>query len=206
VVPWLPLGLTFDDYTLPVLVSVVLGGLTGFFSVAYALVWAPQFKNESATEFVRALFGSRRLIRGRGQFMHRLELECRRARKDRRRAFTLVVVRLDHETTDVGLAQLREAATFVSRSAVRSEDIVGDSGDDEVWLLALGAPQPAIPSLATRLSKALREISVASNGRKFRGYAIGAAVFGTDGEQPAVLLESAQQAITATHDGHARAA
>lgn len=202
VIPWLPLGLATADYSAPVAASVALGTLCGVFAVGYALVWAPQFKNESASEFVRALFGSRRLIRGPGQFMHRLDLECRRARKDRRQTFTLVVVRLDGAAAqDVGMNQLREAASIVARTAVRSDDIVGDSGDDEVWLLALGARQPAIPSLAGRLSRSFRDVVQPSEAHSFKGFAIGAASFGPDGEQSNVLLECARRAIAAISDG-----
>jgi GGDEF domain-containing protein len=198
VIPWLPFGLTVEDYSAPVATSVGLGTLCALLAVAYTLVWAPQFKNESPREFVRALFGSRRLIRGPGQFMHRLDLECRRTRRDRRRAFTLVVVRLDHAPVpDIDVSQLREATSILARSAVRSEDIVGDSGDDEVWLLALGAPQPAIPSLLGRLSSAFREMIPEREQDAFQGFGLGAASFGPDGEKADVLLNSARRAAAA---------
>lgn len=202
--PGLPWGMEADDYTPATFVLMIMGFASAVATLLFALVWAPQFRNEPLPEFLRVLFGAGQLIRGPQQFHSRLAAECRRARKDRRHIFSLIVVQLPKgeaveeqrplldETENV-----RQYAAMVVRNTIRAEDVVGDSWPREVWVLSAGAPQEARPSIMHRLA---RSLSTTDGEGAFAGCRIGGSTFGKDGELPNEIFAAAYERVAPLSD------
>jgi hypothetical protein len=193
-----------QDYTPATFVLMIMGFASAVATLLFALVWAPQFRNEPLPEFLRVLFGAGQLIRGPQQFHSRLAAECRRAHKDRRHVFSLIVVQLPkgeageeqrpliEETENV-----RQYAAMVVRNTIRAEDVVGDSWPREVWVLSAGAPQEARPSILHRLA---RSLATTDGESAFAGCRIGGSTFGRDGERPNEIFSAAYQRLAPLSD------
>ncbi|MEX1253017.1 MAG: hypothetical protein WEE64_01620 [Dehalococcoidia bacterium] len=197
--PGLPWGMRAEDYTPATFVLMIMGFASAVATLLFALVWAPQFRNEPLPEFLRVLFGAGQLIRGPQQFHSRLAAECRRARKDRRQVFSLIVMQLPtQEMSDEqrpllqDTENVRQYAAMVVRNTIRSEDVVGDFWPREVWVLSAGAPQEARPSIMHRLA---RSLSTTDGEGAFAGCRIGGSTFGRDGEQPNEIFAAAHQRL-----------
>jgi GGDEF domain-containing protein len=202
--PGLPWGMEAEDYTPATFVLMIMAFASAVATLLFTLVWAPQFRDEPLPEFLRVLFGAGQLIRGPQQFRSRLVAECRRARKDRRQVFSLIVVQfpngeaaeeqrpLLNETENV-----RQYAAMVVRNTIRAEDVVGDSWPREVWVLSAGAPQEARPSIMHRLA---RSLASTDDGASFAGCRIGGSTFGRDGDQPNEIFSAAYERLAPLSD------
>lgn len=191
--PFVPFGASADAYTTASAISVLLGAGTWLTSVAFLLVWAPHFRSETFPDFLRVLFGGNQLIRGRAQFQSRLAAECRRAKQDRRLVFSLIVVQVGTASNGaISRSAEREAASaaIVIRGGVRGDDTVAEVPPNEVWVLALAAPQEGRERVVERLARALLE-SHASQGPT-RSYHIGAGTYGQDGDDADSLFAAAR--------------
>jgi hypothetical protein len=196
--PWFPGGMAAQDYTASTVVTVLLAMGCSVVTVLFVLVWAPQFRNEPLPEFLRVLFGASQLIRSPAQFQSRLAAECRRARRDRRHTFSLIVAQLPNgeasEALRIGEPEdMRHYAAMLVRSAIRAEDIVGDSWPREVWVLSVGAGPEARDSILRRLAHALATSE--SPDKRLTTCRIGGATFGKDGEEVSELFSSAYQRL-----------
>jgi GGDEF domain-containing protein len=194
VAPSLPWGASADDYTPASAASLILCLIAWIGSVAFILAWMPRFRGESFPQFLRVLFGARQFIRGRQQFQSRLATECRQTRRDRRHAFSVVVLQVapaPKAETGQDTARDTALAAVAVRAGVRSHDIVAEVMPDEVWVLAFDAAAEGRKRVVERLARALLE-SHASLGPT-RSYRIGAGTFGEDGENPESLLAAAHE-------------
>lgn len=195
VIPWVPIGMTTENYSAGVAGAFVLGSAAFGACLAFILIWGPSFRNESVPEFLRVLFGAQQLIRGRSQFYSRIALECVRARKDRRKVFSLIVVQLpaNNNGTEPDTDDNREIAAMIARGIIRAEDVVADSWPREVWLLSVGAGREACASITHRLAEAFQRtaepFSALSRSR------IGVAIFGEDGDDPDALFAAAYRRL-----------
>ncbi len=211
-VPAVPLGMTAADYSAATLVLLVFTVACSVASVLFTLIWAPQFRGEPLPEFLRVLFGASQLIRGPRQFKSRLVAECRRASKDRRHVFSLIVVQLPEggvadaqPSLLTEIESMRRYVAMAVRNAIRAEDIVGEFWSREVWVLSIGAPPEARESIADRLAQGLAR---AEDSGLFQGCRLGGSTFGADGEEPNELFSAAKERLTllselATHVGPA---
>lgn len=204
VVPWVPIGLTADEYDVGIAGALLLGIGTAIASLLFVIIWGPHFRSESVPEFLRVLFGAQQLIRSRKQFSSRLRLECARARKDRRKVFSLIVVQLpaDGNSAREQRDERRLMATMLVRSMVRVEDIVGDSWPHEVWVLSVGAGPQACNGIMRRLAQTFARSEVPALGQ----CRIGGSIFGEDGDDPDALFSVAYQRLASAADALAAAA
>lgn len=193
VLPWFPIGLTFDNYSGPAAGAVILCTLSCLGALGFALVWGPSFRNEPLPEFLRVLFGSHQLIRGRHQFYSRLAAECRRAKKDRRYVFSVIILQRGpgYEQHD-WLEPSREAgvAAVLVRSVVRSDDIVATS-PGAIFVLITGAADEARERVVGRLAKVFIDFDDPLGLTDAR--AVGSATYGEDGDSPELLLFAMKQ-------------
>jgi hypothetical protein len=195
--PAVPFGASAGDYTPASATSVLLCAIAWFASLVFLMVWAPYFRRESLPEFVRVLFGAQQLIRGRQQFQSRLSAECRKAKRDRRHVFSVIVVQVATARNGAvapDAAKETELASLAIRGGVRGDDIVAAAEPNEVWVLALAAPAEGRERVVERLARALLELH-ASTGSTHT-YRIGAGTIGLDGESPDDLFGAARQRIT----------
>jgi hypothetical protein len=195
VMPWFGAGLTFDNYSTAAAGAVLLCTMSGVGALAFILVWGPTFRNEPLPEFLRVLFGSRQLIRGRHQFYSRLAAECKRARKDRRYIFSVIMVQRapgseQHDWLEP--AQEQDVAAMILRGIVRGEDVVATS-PSALWVLITGAAEQARERVAARVAQSLLEFDEPLGLTGAR--AMGSATFGDDGDSPELLLFTMKQRL-----------
>lgn len=195
VIPWFGVGLTFDNYSGPAAGAVILCAMSGLGALTFILVWGPTFRNEPLPEFLRVLFGSHQLIRGRHQFYSRLATECKRARKDRRYIFSVIMVQRapgfdQHDWLEP--AQEQDVAAMILRGIVRGDDVVATS-PSALWVLITGAAEEARERVATRVAQALLEFDEPLGFTGAR--AMGGATFGDDGDSPELLLFTIKQRL-----------
>ena len=193
VLPWFSIGLTFDNYSGPAAGAVILATISGVGAVAFLLVWGPSFRNEPLPEFLRVLLGGHQLIRGRHQFYSRLAAECKRARKDRRYLFSVVMVQRgptleQHDWLEPGREQ--DVAAMLVRGIVRADDVVATS-PGALYVLATGAGDEARERVVQRLIEVLNDFDEPLGLTGAR--AIGSATFGDDGDSPELLLFAIKQ-------------
>lgn len=191
VTPWIPFGLTADAYGTSIGVAILLALVSSFAALAFVVVWSPVFRREPLPEFLRVLFGGHRLIRRPEQFYSRLGAECRRVHRDRRQAFSLIILRLANGAAHHG--QHPDLAAIVVRSLVRADDIVANCPPDEVWLLIARADARTVERVVRRLARALASPSIVLGPVQTRE--IGSSTIGRDGDKPDVLFSVARQRL-----------
>lgn len=198
-VPWIPVGMTRGNYDTATVMLLGLALLPFVSSLLFLIIWTPQFRNESLPEFLRVLFGARQLIRGRQQFQSRLAAECQRARKDRRRIFSLVVIQVPGSSREEREKRdgARLLAAMLVRDCVRGEDVVADSWPHEVWVLAVGAPAEARPHIIRRLARALATSDTPVDSIDCK---VGGSTFDLDGQDPDGLFSAAYQRLAPLPD------
>lgn len=192
-VPWVPFGMRASHYSGIVGATLLLALTSSVSALVFVIVWVPQFRHESLPEFLRVLFGAHQLIRGRQQFESRLAAECRRARRDRRSVFSLIIIELpeQQERPSTGREQERNLAAMLVRSKVRADDIVADCRPREVWLLSVGAGHQACQVIIRRLARGLAD----SEESFHDACRIGSSSFDVDGQQPDELFSAAYERL-----------
>ncbi|MBF6599508.1 MAG: hypothetical protein IVW36_03235 [Dehalococcoidia bacterium] len=154
-----------------------------------AFICGQMVVDEPASEILNVLFGQHLSVRNRSRFINRLQHECDAAAAGRRgRNFSVVVLMLDdvHSEPDrlERLAQMRDLV----RERIRSRDVLGDIGKDELWLIAPGAGALAAEALTARLTESLR--AAATPGAP--PAKVGWSTFGGDADSPLALLDAAR--------------
>jgi hypothetical protein len=153
----LALGLRAGHFSLSTMIGYVLLGLSGATTTAFALHWAPLLLQEPKSELLRALLGEEMSIRSRKRFLNRLGYQCELRLKDRAQRFSLVVVALP--TVDGATAEGKRTMTDLFASVagmIRGNDVIGDSGTNEAWILLMGAGLADCSSVCGRIVDALR--------------------------------------------------
>ena len=190
-VPWVPLGMTVDHYGSATAIGFGLLLASSISSMAFLAVWGPFFAGESVPEFVRVLFGANLVVRGRQQFYHRLREECEHARGGRG-VFSVIIVELAEGVTVFG-AQARQHAVMLVRSAIRTEDVLGDIAPTELAVLSRATDEQVRSVVIERLARTLVTVRF-SSARS--GYRLGGATFRVDGLDPDELLDAARRAFS----------
>jgi PleD family two-component response regulator len=151
-------------------------------------------------EILHSLLGRRARLRNRHQFQNRLARECRRGRRERRSSLSLILVRVS-EGEDRDGEQALEHVAHALMAAMRSSDVVGMAGDNEIGILAIGADAKAREVISVRLKRALAaalveftEDRVATNVPEAL---LGASSWGPDGAEPDSLLMAARASFAA---------
>jgi diguanylate cyclase (GGDEF)-like protein len=143
-------------------------------------------------------------IANRRSLLNRADYEIERHRRSRR-SFALVMLDLDgfkglndrfgHPAGD---ELLRDVALALQR-AMRGQDTVARFGGDEFCVLAPETDETGIDRLAGRIADAVGEVTV---GVETVRASLGVALFPDEGEQPAELLEVADQRLLAVKRRH----
>ncbi|MGB2695483.1 MAG: hypothetical protein WBD55_09880 [Dehalococcoidia bacterium] len=186
-IPLLPFGVRSGDYAPSTAVAILLVNLSYGGLLVWLGRWGSLFSRESAPEFVRVLFGAKLLIRGRSQFISRLNAECS-SRSGRRPSFSLIVVRLAHSEG----TQLLGADTAIlrTRAMIRSDDIFGEVGPSELGVLSRGTAGEAAKGMVARIQGQLAASAT------FSLSSIGASTYPVDGEDGERLLATARQRLS----------
>jgi GGDEF domain-containing protein len=205
-VPWGSFGLSTEDFNAATTTAFVLLAASGAASTAFALRWAPMLVQEPKSELIRAFLGDGMRIRSRTRFLTRLRYQCELRLKDRGQRFSLVVVDLpaiDAESTE-GKCAMMDAFSTIQR-IIRGNDVIGDSGGNEAWVLLMGAGLGDCQTVCRRIADALREDIPALRDRA-APVLIGAGAFETDGRDTDAIFRAARKRAEAQDAGEAHAA
>lgn len=212
-IPWVPAGMTADDYSPAVRVALALATGSTALSLLALFARQPIDGEGEVAQVWHSLLGSRKTLRNRTQFHKRLARECERAQRDQRRWLSLLVVRVQGNG-DCGIRGSADAFELIAGSMVplvRSSDVIGMAGDSELGVLAIGADAKAREIICLRfepaLASALREwwAEAGVSGREAL-VSLGASTFGADGIEPGHLLAAARDSLTPVIPGSRSAA
>ena len=192
-VPAFGIGMQAGDYNVRVVAALVLLAALGASATAAAVRWAPTFHQEPLSEFLSVVMGQSMVVRGPARFLRRLESQCERARSERGAGFSLLV--LDLPDIDRGSPEgeaLHAAWLAVARASVRAQDVVGDSGEGEIWLLLESSGPEGCLGVAERIRDypASEPAGTARPGGGRLG--IGFSTFAADGRDPEALFRVAR--------------
>jgi len=210
--PWLPIGMTWDDYTPAVRVSALLAAGGTLAGLAGAYLGGVTGREGGLLETLQSILERRLRVRNRQQFRNRLARECRRARRDRRCSLSLVLVRVSQNDEGDGPSadSVLEDIAQVVAATVRSSDVPGIAGDGEVGVLAIGADCAAREAIVARLKRALAsysaELAMSSGSGEKGVVSLGAVTPDHPGLDPDLLLAEARAVLSPVVAGRAKAA
>lgn len=205
-VPWLPSGLSTEDYTPEVAFTLYLVGGTTLLGTL-ALVLRTVARRRQATLMAwSAVYDQRTGLYNRTYLYNLLALECDRA-SELRSAFSLLVFQLRPAASGAALSPtaLQTLAELIRRS-VRSTDVVGLLSENELAVLALELGRKQRTVLLRKVRSAIVAALPTLLGPDAGiGVMAGAATYGAEGEEPGSLIQAARSAAADTV-GRTRAA
>jgi diguanylate cyclase (GGDEF)-like protein len=194
VVPWLPGGLTKEDYTEQVTLTLLLGGLCVILGVGALVLREHLRRTREALLAWTAVYDETTGLYNRRYFFDRLSLECERARRQGA-TFSLILMRFEHSTghgRGPSGGVLRRLGAVLTRT-VRSNDLVALLGANELAVVAMGVPRKLSPQMVDRLKDAL-EGSLVDAGDRLN-LRLGVATYGTRCRDPGMLMRSARRSL-----------
>jgi diguanylate cyclase (GGDEF)-like protein len=194
-IPWFPGGLSEEDYTEQVALTLMLGGLCVILG-AGTLVLRQHLRGiREALLAWTAVYDETTGLYNRRYFLDRLSLECERARRQGA-TFSLILMRLEHGTgrgRGPSAGALRRLGTVITRTA-RSNDLVALLGGNELAVVAMGVSRKVAPQVVDRFRDAL-EGSLVDRGDRLNLH-LGVATYGARCRDPGMLLRSARRSLT----------
>lgn len=195
-VPWLPGGLSEEDYTRQVTLTLLLGGICTTLGLGTLVLRENLRRTREALLAWRTVYDDTTGLYNRRYFYDRLSLECERARRQGA-TFSLILMRLEHSTgprRGPSADALRRLAGALTRAA-RSNDLVALLGGNELAVVAMGVPSKMAPQVADRLKTAL-EGSLTDSGDRLN-LRLGVATYGGRVRHPSTLLREARRSLSA---------
>jgi len=190
-VPWFPGGLSEQDYTERVTLTLILGGVSACLGVGTLVLREYLRRTREALLAWTAVYDDATGLYNRRYFYDRLSLECERARRQGT-TFSLFVMHFEHSgryrrgPSAGGLRRLAAALT----GATRSGDMVALLGGNELAVVAMGVSRKMVPQVIERLKGALEGCLADSGGRL--NLRLGAATYGARCRHPSMLLRLAR--------------
>lgn len=189
-IPWLRIGMTSGDLSRATLIEIALLVALWIGTAAAALRWGPLLTGEPRSELLRALMGERLSIRGRQRFLLRLRYQCDQSLRGRTRGFSLAVLALPSIDRSVPDGEsLMNRVLHAVRRVIRATDVLGDSEQDEVWVLLAEASPQASESVCSRLASSLHEVIETCGAEAQLGWS----TFEADGRDATTLFRVARQ-------------
>jgi diguanylate cyclase (GGDEF)-like protein len=194
-IPWFPGGLSEEDYTEQVALTLILGGLCVILGAGTLILRQHLRRIREALLAWTAVYDETTGLYNRRYFLDRLSLECERARRHGA-AFSLILMRLEHGTghgRGPSAGALRRLGTVLTRTA-RSNDLVALLGGNELAVVAMGVSRRVAPQVVDRFKNAL-EGSLVDSGDRLN-LRLGVATYGARCRDPGMLLRSARCSLT----------
>jgi diguanylate cyclase (GGDEF)-like protein len=202
-IPWLPAGMSTEDYSGPVIFTFsLLGGcilLGGATITLRSLAW----RRRQALVALTTVYEETTGLRNRRHFLERVALECERY-AETGTAFALVLFDLNLTPEQGGepeaeaLTKLMHSAGEVLAKHSRLSDMVAVIGRTELALLASGVAPQAATRAAHRLGSILgrdMESNLAKAGYRL-GLKVGVAPFGPEAGDAGSLLGMARERLS----------
>lgn len=211
VIPWVPIGMTQDDFSPAVRVALVLSAGSALMGLLAFLTREPASTEGEVAEVWHGLLGKGVRLKTARQFKYKLARECESAQRDRRLSLSLILVRLSpgDDANGPGSRDALDQIVHALALTVRSSDVIGIIGDDEIGVLAIGVGTDAREMICARfertLTAALVEWRGAKDSRKAPVVSLGASTLGSE-DGPDSLIAAARQALRPISMDIARAA
>ena len=194
-VPWIPSGLSVEDYSREVVLTFALAGSCMGLGLTALLLRRYAQRTQEALIAWSTVYDDTTGLYNRRYFYERLSLECDRA-KVRGTSFAVLVLRLE----DTGPRQrarsgssesdiLRTAADELARGT-RSTDVAALLSGSELAVLLPRVTDSVAEEVAVRLARSVREALPTQTGP---GVRLGMSTYGGDGRNPNSLLRAAQR-------------
>jgi diguanylate cyclase (GGDEF)-like protein len=193
-IPWFPGGLSEEDYTKQVALTLILGGLCVTLGAGTLILRQHLRRIREALLAWTAVYDETTGLYNRRYFFDRLSLECERARRQGA-TFSLILMRVEHSNRhgrSLSPGALRRLGAVLTRSA-RSNDLVALLGGNELAVVAMGVPRKVAPQVVERFKKAL-EGSLVDLGDRLN-LRLGVATYGARCRDPSTLLRSAHRSL-----------
>jgi diguanylate cyclase (GGDEF)-like protein len=194
-IPWLPGGLSKEDYNEQVTLTLVLGAVCVALGIGTLILRDHLRRTREALLAWTTVYDDTTGLYNRRYFYDRLSLECERARR-RGTPFSLVIMRLEDDTghnRGPSAAALRRLAADLSQ-VTRSNDLVALLGGNELAVAAMGVSRRMAPQVVDRLRRALeRSLPNYDEGLSLR---LGVATYGSRARDPSTLLRSARRSLS----------
>lgn len=211
VIPWVPIGMTQDDFSPAVRVALALATGSALMGFLAFLTREPASTEGDVAEVWRSLLGKGVRLRNRRQFGYRLARECVSAQRDRRLSLSLILMRVSpgDDDNDLGRRDALDHIVHALALTVRSSDVIGIAGIDEIGVLAISADAEVREVIRARFERALIAALVEWRGakasRKAPMVSLGASTLGLE-DDPDTLVAAARQALRPINLDAARAA
>lgn len=190
-IPWLPGGLTTEDYTERVSLTLLLGGLCAILGLG-TLILRDHLRQTRETLLVwTAVYDEVTGLYNRQYFFDRLSLECERARRQGT-TFSLFLMRFEPsagQRRGPGSHALQRLGAVLTET-MRSNDLVALLGGNELAVVAMGVPRKGAPLMAHRLEAALEGSLADLNLR------LGVATYSARIRNPGALLRLARTSLS----------
>jgi diguanylate cyclase (GGDEF)-like protein len=193
-IPWFPGGLSEEDYTERVALTLIIGGLCIILGVGTLVLRQHLRRIREALLAWTAVYDETTGLYNRRYFFDRLSLECERARRQGA-TFSLILMRIEHSNRhgrSPSAGALRRLGAVLTQTA-RSHDLVALLGGNELAVVAMGVPRKVAPQVVDRLKKALGGSLVDSGDRLT--LRLGVATYSARCRDPSTLLRSAHRSL-----------
>lgn len=195
-IPWFPGGLSEQDYTGRVALTLILGAVCAVLGIGSLIFREYLRRTREALLAWTAVYDDTTGLYNRRYFYDRLSLECERARRQGM-TFSLFVLHFERRgshgrgPSTGGLRRLAGALT----AATRPEDMVALLGGNDLAVAVMGVSRKMVPQVIERLQEALEGCLVDSGTRL--NLRLGAATYGPRARHPSTLLRLARGSLDA---------
>jgi diguanylate cyclase (GGDEF)-like protein len=208
--PWIPGGLSIDDYTPEFITTIAFAASCLALGLGAGTLRKMLRRKRETLLAWTSLYDEATGLNNRRYFYDRLSLECERSRRYGP-SFILLVLQLipssrrGEDSGTLGASTLKSAAAAV-KGGTRATDVVGLTGKSEFAVLLLGVRPEEAQKAAEKVTEKVTEkirLSMqaalpglmATSGLKEPPFlAIGFSTYGTDGDSPDALVDSARLA------------
>jgi len=193
-IPWFPGGLSEEDYTERVALTLIFGSVCVILGVGTLILREHLRRTREALLAWTTVYDETTGLYNRRYFFDRLSLECERARRQGA-TFSFILMRFEHSTghgRGPSGGALRRLGAVLTRT-MRSNDLVALLGGNELAVVAMGVPRKLAPQVVDRLNRAL-EGSLVDSGERL-SVRLGVATYGTRCRDPSALLRLARRAL-----------
>jgi len=193
-VPWFPGGLSEEDYTERVTLTLVLASVCAVLGFGTLFFRQRVHRTREILLAWTEAYGETTGLYNRRYFFDRLSLECERARRQGT-TFSFILLRFEHSSghgRGPSGGTLRRLGAVLNRT-MRSNDLVALLGANELAVVAMGVRRKMSSEVVDRLQNAL-EGSLVDSGHRLT-LRLGVATYGAGSRDPSALLRSARRSM-----------